>query len=53
MFKILGIISICIYIIVLYFLRTYHIINNHETVLLTVICLMLLLFLRYLFDKGQ
>lgn len=52
MFKKLGIISVCIYITILYFLRTYHIINNNETILLSVICLMLLFFLRYLFDRG-
>ncbi|VOI46239.1 Uncharacterised protein [Streptococcus pneumoniae] len=53
MFKKIGIMSICIYIIILYFLRMYHIINNIETILLTVICLMLLFFLRRLFDKDK
>lgn len=46
MFKKIGIMSICIYIIILYCLRMYHIINNIETILLTVICLMLLFFFK-------
>lgn len=44
MFKKIGIMSVCIYIIILYCLRMYRIINNIETILLTVICLMLLFF---------
>ncbi len=53
MFKKIGIVSICIFVIALFFLRRYQLINNVETLLLTVTCLMLLIFSRYLFLRNK
>lgn len=53
MFKKISILSVFIYIIILFFLRTYNIVNNIETILLTITYLMLLIFLRHLFLENK